>query len=166
MSNNKNYSLNDFLPLIAIIIAIVFFTIAQRIIYGWNIIAAMNDFMGSFFIVFSLFKIYNLHNFVEAFSMYDLVAKQSTIYAYLYPFIELGLGIAYLFRFQLILTNWVTLAIMIIGSIGVAYELAQNKSIVCACLGTVFRIPMTYVTLAEDVLMAIMAIFMLFYSYQ
>lgn len=155
-----------FCPSLLLSLQLFFFTIAQRIIYGWNIIAAMNDFMGSFFIVFSLFKIYNLHNFVEAFSMYDLVAKQSTIYAYLYPFIELGLGIAYLFRFQLILTNWVTLAIMIIGSIGVAYELAQNKSIVCACLGTVFRIPMTYVTLAEDVLMAIMAIFMLFYSYQ
>lgn len=166
MSNNKHYSLNDFLPLIAIIIAIVFFTIARRIIYGWDVIAAMNDFMGSFFIVFSLFKVYNLHGFVEAYSMYDLIAKQSTTYAYLYPFIELGLGTAYLFHFQPILTNWVTLVIMIIGSIGVAYELAQNKSIVCACLGAVFKIPMTYVTLAEDALMAIMAIFMLIYFYR
>ena len=50
---------------------------------------------------------------------------------------------------------------MIVSSIGVTKELAQGRKITCACLGAVFKIPMTYVTLLEDVLMAVMALIML-----
>ncbi|MBI2775187.1 heavy-metal-associated domain-containing protein [Candidatus Dependentiae bacterium] len=159
-------TIKTFTPLILILSIIMFFTIMRRFIYGWDAIAAMNDFMGSFFIVFSLFKIYNLHGFVEAFSMYDLIAKRSTMYAYAYPFIELCLGIAYLNGLFPIATNLATLFFMIVGSIGVAYELAQNKEIVCACLGAVFKLPMTYVTLIENISMAIMALCMLLYFYR
>ncbi|HEX2978304.1 MAG TPA: MauE/DoxX family redox-associated membrane protein [Candidatus Babeliales bacterium] len=159
-------TLKSFAPLFFILSIILLFTVLRRFIYGWNIIDATNDFMGSFFIVFSLFKIYNLHGFVEAFSMYDLIAKRSIAYAYIYPFIEFCLGIAYLTGIYPIATNAITLFLMSVGSIGVAYELAQHKEIICACLGAVFKIPMTYVTLLEDLSMAIMALVMLIYYYR
>lgn len=117
--------------------------------------------MGLFFIVFGSFKIMNLRGFVEAYSMYDLLAQRSTLYAYLYPFIELSLGIAYLMRWHLTAINGITLVLMLISAAGVARELAQGRAIMCACLGVVFKIPMTYVTLAEDLLMAVMAMIML-----
>ncbi len=168
MNNNHenqkvNYSLQQFLPLIILISLISAFTGLKQIIYGWNIHNAMYDFMGSFFVIFSLFKIINLNGFVKAYSMYDVIAKHSIWYAYAYPFIELSLGIGYLLRFKLQLLNSITLIIMIISSIGVAIELAKGKTIVCACLGAVFKIPMTYVTLAEDITMGIMALLMLLY---
>ena len=50
---------------------------------------------------------------------------------------------------------------MAISSIGVAIELSKKKEIMCACLGVVFKLPMTYVTLLEDLLMAAMALIML-----
>ena len=93
--------------------------------------------------------------------MYDVVAKQSTAYAYAYPLIELGLGVAYLSRFQPVITNSVTLVVMLISALGVFIELSQGKEIMCACLGVVFKVPMTYVTLLEDLLMASMAGYML-----
>lgn len=76
----------------------------------------------------------------------------------IYPFLEITLGIAYLFNLYPIVTNIATLILMTVSSIGVAQELSKNKTIICACLGTVFKIPMTYVTLFEDLLMAGMAL--------
>jgi Methylamine utilisation protein MauE len=160
-----NCTIKSFLPLIIIIAAIVSFTLLRQVRYGFNLDDAMYDFMGSFFVIFGFFKVINLHGFVEAYSTYDIIAKHSIAYAYIYPFIELGLGIAYLLRYQLVIATWITLLVMIVSSIGVAYELAQKKQIVCACLGAMFKIPMTYVTLAEDLLMSIMALIMLIKYY-
>ncbi|HLC07355.1 MAG TPA: MauE/DoxX family redox-associated membrane protein [Candidatus Babeliales bacterium] len=157
---NKN-----FLPLITIGSIIIFLTAAKQFFYGFDIHSAMYDFMGIYFIIFSLFKIINLKGFAEAYSTYDIIAKRSAAYAYMYPFIELILGLLYLMRFQLLITNWATLLLMAISSIGVAYELSQKKEIMCACLGVIFKIPMTYVTLAEDLIMGIMAFIMLIHYY-
>lgn len=160
-NNQSRYSLKDFLPLIIIFCIIIIFTLVRQWISGWDIKSAMNDFMAGFFLVFGGFKILNLHGFAEAYAMYDIIAKRSMTYAYAYPFIEIVLGIAYLLRLYPLQTNLITLAVMLVSSIGVAHELAQKRTITCACLGTVFKIPMTYVTLFEDVLMAAMALIML-----
>lgn len=157
----KRYNLRDFAPLILILFVVMLFTILKQSVQGFSMSGFMYDFMGSFFVVFSLFKIVNLSKFAQAYSMYDIIAKHSTVYAYIYPFIELALGIAFLTRYKLIAANWVMLVLMIISSIGVYRELAKGKEVVCACLGAVFKIPMTYVTLIENITMAVMAIIML-----
>jgi len=163
--NQSPYSISNFLPLIIIGLIIIFFTVVQQILYGFNINHAMSDFMGSFFIVFSSFKIINLKKFVEAYSTYDIIAQRYHLYAYIYPFLEFMLGILYLMRYTLLIANWITLLLMIISSIGVGYALSQKRQVVCACLGAVFKIPMTYVTLAEDILMGTMALIMLVQYY-
>lgn len=155
------YSFRDFIPLIIISFCIVLFTILRQFMTGWNMIDAMNDFMAGFFLVFGAFKIINLPNFAKAYQEYDLLAQQTIIYGYLYPFIEIGLGMAYLFRYMPIITNTVTYGVMLFSAIGVAIELSKGKQITCACLGMVFKLPMTYVTLIEDLLMAGMALGML-----
>lgn len=155
------HTVRNFLPLVVIFLAIIFFTLARQWISGWHVQSAMNDFMAGFFLIFGGFKILKLHAFAEAYATYDIIAKRSMVYAYLYPFIEIGLGVAYLLRLYPTLTNGVTLVLMLVGSIGVALELAKGRTIVCACLGTVFKFPMTYVTLFEDLLMAGMALAML-----
>lgn len=160
-SSGSTYTFKDFLPLILIFFIIIAFTFSRQIIHGWDLHRAMRDFMASFFIIFGGFKLLNLHGFAQAYSMYDIIAQKSIAYAYAYPFIEVGLGFAYLFNIYPMATNIITLVLMIVSSIGVARELRKKKTIVCACLGTVFKIPMTYVTLAEDLIMAAMALIML-----
>lgn len=156
------YRVKDFIPLIIIFGSILLFTIVRQFIAGeWNMMEAMNDFMAGFFLVFGTFKIINLKNFATAYKEYDLLAKQTFLYGYIYPFIEIGLGLAYLFRFMPLLTNAFTYALMLFSAIGVAIELAAGKELMCACLGMVFKLPMTYVTLFEDMLMAGMALGML-----
>ena len=118
---------------------------------------AMQNFMGGFFVVFSFFKMLDLTGFVNSFQSYDILAKKSRGFGYLYPFIELGLGVAYLTGLLPIVTNAITLVIMLIGILGVSQALLAKRKIQCACLGTVFNLPMSKVTFIEDGLMAIMA---------
>jgi copper chaperone CopZ len=123
----------------------------------------MNDFMAGFFLVFSFFKLLNLSGFAQAYRGYDLIAAKSSAYAYAYPFIELALGIAYLIRWNPVATNWITLAVMLVSAAGVLNALNKRQLIECACLGTVFKLPMSKVTLIEDLSMAAMAAAMLVY---
>jgi copper chaperone CopZ len=121
----------------------------------------MPNFMAGFFLVFSFFKLLDLRGFAQSYSMYDLLAKKWHAYGFIYPFIELGLGTAYLLAYRPILTNVVTLIVMAFSSIGVILTVANKQKIKCACLGTGFNLPMTTVTIIEDLLMAGMAAWML-----
>ena len=97
----------------------------------------------------------------EIYSTYDVIARRWPRYGYAYPFIELALGLAYLVEYRPVLTNLATVVVLGIGSVGVLRSLAQRKKIRCACLGSVFNLPMTYVTAVEDLLMVGMALVML-----
>jgi hypothetical protein len=122
---------------------------------------AMGNFMAGFFLVFSFFKLLDLRAFATAYATYDVIARRWPRYGYAYPFIELALGVAYLVNSSPVLTNVATLLVMAVSSVGVVRSLMQRKQIQCACLGTVFKLPMTYVTVVEDLLMVAMAAVML-----
>lgn len=157
-----SYSLKDFLPLLIIVAAIVVCTTLKSIYFHqWSISAVMRDFMGFFFLIFGLFKIINLKAFAKAYAEYDVISKQFFGYGYLYPFLELSLAIACLSNWNPLVTNLFTLILMLISAYGVFVELRKGRTIVCACLGVVFKLPMTWVTLSEDLLMAFMALIML-----
>jgi copper chaperone CopZ len=121
----------------------------------------MNTFMAGFFLVFSFFKLLNLKGFAESYAMYDVLAIKVPAYGYIYPFIELALGIAFLTGFNPIATNWATIVVMGLSSIGVIQSVLNKKKIQCACLGAVFNLPMSTVTIIEDLLMVAMAAFMI-----
>lgn len=157
----QRLELSKFRPLIAIFSIIIAFTLARQIYYGWNLVLAMNDAMGSFFLIFGSFKLMNWEAFVEAYQMYDILAQKSKIYAYAYPLIELTLGILYILQVKSIILNIFTLILMLISALGVLKALYRKEQITCACLGAIFKIPMTYVTLFEDLAMAIMALILL-----
>ncbi len=122
----------------------------------------MSDFMGLFFVVFSFFKLLDIRGFAKAFRSYDLFAEQSRAYALAYPFIELTLGVMYLGRWFPTPVNFVTLVLMIIGTFGVVGAIRSDRPIQCACLGTVFNLPESKVTLIENLTMACMAMMVLF----
>lgn len=121
----------------------------------------MQHFMAGFFLVFSFFKLLNLKGFAESYVMYDVLAKRIPAWAYLYAFVELGLGIAYTINFNPFITNIITLLVMSVSIIGVLQTVLNKKKIQCACLGAVFNLPMSTITIIEDALMIVMSIGML-----
>lgn len=162
MEPNQAEKFKNFLPLIVVFSMILAFSFGVEIYNrSWHTVRFMQNFMASFFIIFAGMKLLNWKGFAEAYRTYDIVAKRSIVYSYIYPLIELGLGLAYLYRFHQPLTNLMTVIVMAVSSVGVAQALSKNQKFQCACLGVVFKIPMTKVTLIEDVLMGVMALVML-----
>lgn len=149
-------------PLLLIVAYIFFVTMVTSLSDGiLNSKAWMNSFMAGFFIVFSFFKLLNLSDFAISYAMYDVVAKKVKGYGFVYPFIELGLGLAYLMHINPIFTNITTIVVMGISSIGVIQSVINKRKIKCACLGAVFNLPMSTITIIEDLTMVVMAMIML-----
>ena len=121
----------------------------------------MMSFMAGFFIVFGAFKLLDVPNFANAFARYDVIAKVFKPWGYAYPFIEIALGFAFLFYYQMTLVTWISLVISVIGAIGVIQANLKKETIECACLGTVFKLPMSVVTIIENLGMAAMSAWML-----
>jgi hypothetical protein len=128
---------------------------------NWNSINAMLDFMGLFYIIFSFFKILDIKGFSKSFKTYDPLAKKITIYGYIYPFIEILLGLMFLTRIEVNIALLITIIILGITSVGVTQTLLNKKTINCACLGTTLKLPMTEATFIENAIMIIMAIILL-----
>ena len=128
---------------------------AVRETFSWT--RWMEYFMGGFFLVFSFFKLLNLRGFAESYSTYDIVAKKWSGWSYIYAFIELALGIAYLTGFNPLVTNAVTFVVMSVSIIGVLQAVMNKRKIKCACLGAVFNLPMSTVTIIEDASMILMS---------
>ncbi len=89
--------------------------------------------------------------------MYDVVARRLPVYGFAYPFIEVALGAAYIAGIQPTAVNLTTLVVMSVSIIGVIQSVLQKRRSRCACLGTVFNLPMSTLTLVEDGLMIAMA---------
>lgn len=122
-----------------------------------NLMEGMQHFMAGFFLVFSFFKLLNLKGFAESYVMYDVLAKKIPVWGYIYALIELALGIAFLINFNPLLTNSITFIVMSVSIIGVLQSVLNKKKIQCACLGAIFNLPMSTVTIIEDALMIVMS---------
>jgi copper chaperone CopZ len=127
----------------------------------WDAMLAMRLFMGGFFITFSFFKMLDLRGFADTYRGYDLIAKRMPSYGFIYPFIELALGLTYLANATPLLVNAITTVVMSVSLVGVIRAVISKTTIRCACLGTFFQLPMSTVTLIEDGLMLAMAVTML-----
>ncbi len=155
-------SLSTYRPLILIVSYIAGVCLFVQHPFGeFSWMLWMRHFMAGFFIIFSFFKLLNLNGFAATYRMYDIIAARWPIWGLMYPFVELILGIAYLINFHPQLTNWATIVILGMSSIGVIESNLNKRKIKCACLGDVFNLPMSTVTIVEDVGMVVMAAWML-----
>lgn len=130
----------------------------QQGFFGW-----MHLFMGFFLCQFAMLKLFHPSDFADGFRKYDLVAKRVRVYAYVYPLVELGLGLAYLSFINPSATYLITIGIMGLGAVGVILALRQGLDLKCACMGTILDVPLSTVTLSEDIIMGLMACWMLWH---
>jgi copper chaperone CopZ len=161
-SENDKSFFTTYKPLLLVFFYILLVTLAVEFAHGdFEMHRFMPHFMAGFFLVFSFFKLLDLRGFAQSYAMYDVLAKKIPAYGYVYPFIELALGSAYLFGYRPADANLATLIVMSFSSIGVILAVANKQKIRCACLGTGFNLPMTTVTIIEDLLMVAMSLYML-----
>jgi cation transport ATPase len=163
----KQTQTNQYYPLFLIaglITLVSFLTSFHARIYAYEhfeIRMFLHNFMTGFFLVFSFFKLLDVKAFAESFQMYDLLAAKLPVYGKIYPFIELGLGLLCLVHFQPNYVYWADIVIMTFGALGVIQSVVDKRKIRCACLGTVFNLPMSTITIIENSLMVLIGILLL-----
>jgi copper chaperone CopZ len=117
----------------------------------------MNHIMAGFFIGLSFFKFLDLKAFAESFSSYDPIAQRWLNYGYVYAFLEVFLGLLFVSGKLLILANSLTVIVLSATTYGVYKRLKSKSKFQCACLGTTFNLPLSNVTIAENLVMILMA---------
>lgn len=150
-----------------VIIGIIVFSLLLFYIFdGQSFTNWMQFFMAMFFIVFAGFKFAGYEMFVEIFPSYDIIAKRYKAYAYFYPFIEIFLGFAYLMNAFGSIRDILTVIVMSVSAYGVAQELKRRRGggVYCACLGNIIKLPLSTISLFENILMGVMALIMLIFG--
>lgn len=160
--NPANHSIKDYVPLLVVFAFIAVSSAAHVAVMGNTFANWMAAVMGYFFLFFALFKFIDLPGFKEGFSHYDILAKRIPLWGYAYPFVELALGVLYLLNVREPFLYIVTIVVTLLNVVGVAIKLAKKEAFMCACLGTVLKVPLTTVTLIEYGIMGVMAFAMLF----
>ncbi len=121
----------------------------------------MIDFMAGFFLLFGGLKVINLPSFARMYRGYDIIAKRFGAWGYIYGPLEVVLGVLYFTRTELFLTSVATALVMSVATVGVYQKLRSGEESTCACLGGFFKVPVTWLTFAENVAMILMALIML-----
>lgn len=150
-------------PLIAVIFVSILMGLALSMYQ--TAFLFMRYFLGSFLCLLSLVKLFDLKGFHMAFMEYDLLAKKVGLYGWIYPFIELALGLGFFCGKYLLAVSFLTFVILGFGAFGVFQAMREKKDITCACMGSVLKVPLTTVSLIEDILMSLMALGMGFMTF-
>lgn len=154
--------IQPFRPLIASLFFVMLwatvmtFLSTHQFVHAW-----MQHFMGGFFLLFGGLKVANLKGFAATYRGYDVLAARIPSWGYVYPFVELGLGILFTAGLWLTFANIATVVLMLVGTVGIVRTLKRKDVRTCACLGSFFSLPLTWVTVAENMLMAAMGMYML-----
>jgi hypothetical protein len=118
-------------------------------------------FVGFSMVVLALLKLQNVETFATMFLNYDLLAKRWVPYSYVYPFAE---GLAGLLMVAGAL-DWLSVPVaLVIGTIGAVSVFkavyVDRRELKCACVGGSSNVPLGFVSLAENLMMVAMALWM------
>jgi len=126
----------------------------------------LSGFMGITLCLLAMLKLMDVPAFAASFRKYDLLSRRWRIWAGLYPGVELLVGLGILLRpdlpvaARLIGATALLLGLMGMLSVGKAV-FVDRLALNCACVGGNARVPLGVVSLAENLLMALMGAAML-----
>jgi glutaredoxin len=119
-------------------------------------------FIGLTMMALAMLKLQDLQTFSTMFLNYDLLARRWVPYGKIYPFAELGAGALMVAGALTWLSAPVALFIGGVGAVSVFKAVYLDKrELKCACVGGASNVPLGPVSLAENLMMIAMAVWML-----
>ncbi|MDB5472303.1 MAG: hypothetical protein JWR84_3863 [Caulobacter sp.] len=123
---------------------------------------ALEWFIAFSMVALATLKLRDLESFSGMFLNYDLLAKRWVPYAKLYPFLEFGAGVLMAAGVLTWLSAPVALVIGGIGAVSVFKAVyIDRRELKCACVGGDSNVPLGFVSLTENLMMVVMAVWML-----
>lgn len=153
--------------ILIILLAIILFYVGLRYILAPDASPEklMNDFMAGFFLAFGILQINTLKSTKEAMKKYDPLAQKFPWYAEVYPFVFLFFGIALHTNSISMIVSVFTILMLGIQTYGIVKVLKRGEKIECACAGTKFSLPLSYVTVVENGIMIVMSVAMIIINF-
>lgn len=125
-------------------------------------ISAAEWFIAFSMCALALQKLRDIDSFADQFLTYDLLAQKYVPYAKIYPFAEGGAGILMIAGALNFISIPVALFIGTIGAVSVFKAVYIDKrDLRCACVGGQSNVPLGFVSLLENVMMVLMALWMM-----
>jgi hypothetical protein len=118
-------------------------------------------FMAFWLILFAQPKLQNITGFQKLFSKYDIISSRFSVYGFVFPFLELGLGLLYLIPRVDHRINYLTIGIFSMLTFSVLKVMLKKQDINCACLGENSKMKVGIITLLENITMVGMSLLML-----
>lgn len=123
--------------------------------------ALFEHFIALSMCVLGIMKLRDISSFSSMFLGYDLLARRDVRYAYFYPFAETGAGILMLGG----VLPWLSVPVaLFIGSVGAASVVKavyiDQRELRCACVGGDSNVPLGAISLTENVMMVLMALWL------
>jgi copper chaperone CopZ len=161
-TQEMSHDISKYLPLILLFLLSAGIPALNVFINHSDLQHWMHQFMGATLIALAYFKFLDLAKFAEAFSTYDPIAMKLYKYGYVYPFFELIAGISFVLSVQVQAMAVFVVLFLLPTTYGVIKALRQKRKFQCACLGTAFNLPLTKITIVENILMMTMSAMIVF----
>ncbi|MEM7772844.1 MAG: MauE/DoxX family redox-associated membrane protein [Cyanobacteria bacterium P01_A01_bin.37] len=125
----------------------------------------LSGFMGFSLSMLASLKLMDLDAFAESFQKYDLITQQVKPYSKVYPFAELAIGLGFLSGIAPLVTGIGALIVGGSGAVSVFKAVYIDKmALNCACVGGNSKAPLGVVSFAENAIMAVMGVMLIFSS--
>ena len=151
--------------IIALSIVTVFAAIAMLIEGYIELHVFMQYLMAGYFLVFGITQTLSLKKSAKMLQQYDTIAKHVPVYGYVYPPLQIALGLAYLLWISPIIVNVIAATVLFLTLVGVIDVLETKKKVRCGCLGETMNVSVGWVTFFENAIMFVMAFGMLIYFF-
>jgi glutaredoxin len=156
-------------PVVAIFAstALMALAIVINLYDGFPVLTWLMWFFATSMVALAIQKLQDVESFVNGFLGYDLLARRFVPYGYAYPFLELFAGVGMM---ALIGTGspliWLVAPVGIfIGTIGAVSVIkavyVDKRELTCACVGGGSNVPLGFISLTENLVMAGMGLWML-----
>ena len=129
-----------------------------------SVIPVLEIFIAISMCVLGIQKTRDLSAFSSGFLSYDLLARKWVPYAFVYPFVETGAGILMLAGIFPYISAPATLFVASIGAVSVFKAVYIDKrELECACMGGGSNVPLGFISLTENLMMILIAVWMIFH---
>lgn len=124
---------------------------------GFNGVEWIRWFMGGFMIVFGGLKLIGIEVFVKVAPLYDLIARRIKPYKYIYPLIQVFLGLMFIIGLFQVFTSVVSLVFGLSSLLGMIQILSSRGPIRLSYLGTIIGLRFSTVSILENTIIVVLS---------
>jgi hypothetical protein len=133
----------EYIKLAGLILFLLLLSLGLTYGRGWGVKYLFQDFIAALLITSSAYKMFRLEVFVKIFKSYDLVAQRWPMWAYVYPFLELGIGADYLLSNGSSFLYFLTFIFLGMTIYSKIFQVKSRVHLQYACLDNLVRLPIS-----------------------